>query len=129
MKLYDFMNTEEFKDIQKRSNAVEFVDYFMTVKQDVLNQLDSINLQIGHLKLSIADSEANELLHTNFKEEYGKDNESIRKAHLQKVNESLLLTLSDRQFDKSVLDHQVDILNDLIKSNRMMLKTCNCGDE
>ena len=128
--LYDFMNDPHFKEL---TTAIEYVDYFMTVKQDVLNHLDAVNCAIINSKLNINKTESFELLNCDFKAMYGKDNESIRKAHLQKVNEELYEQLEAYKFQKSVYMNQINILNDMIKSNQLLIQepTCECkhGDD
>lgn len=126
-KLYEFMNDERFKQMD---SAVEYVDYFMTVKQDILVELDSIELRIANTKLHLDLIKADTLLNTNFKELYGKDNEGIRKAHFQKENEELLWVLKDYQITKSEYLSQLEILNDMINANLVLMgeTTCNCGD-
>lgn len=127
-KLYDFMDTEIFKELE---TAVQFVDYFMTVKQDVLIKLDGIQCAITNAEINIAEMEAKELLNTDFKQLYGKDNDSIRKAHLRKINYKLYDQLVGYKYQKTVLNHQLDILNDMIKANMVLMNecTCNCGSD
>lgn len=125
--LYDFMNDPKFNEME---TAVEYVDYFMTIKQDTLVKLDALNCSIINAKLNIAKSEADELLNVNFKEMYGKDNESIRKSHLQKINEELYEQLEGYKYQKSVYMNMLNILDDMIKSNQILLSehTCNCSE-
>lgn len=125
--LYDFMNDPRFSEMEI---AVEYVDFFMTVKQDTLVKLDALNCSIINAKLNIAKSEADELLNVNFKEMYGKDNESIRKSHLQKINEELYEQLEGYKYQKSVYMNMLNILDDMIKSNQILLSehTCNCSE-
>ena len=127
--LYDFMKDPRF---QQMETSLEYIDFFMTVKQDVLVKLDSIQCSITSAKLSISQIEADEILNTDFKKEYGKDNEDIRKAHLKKVTEELQLQLAGYNYQKSVYKNMLDALNDMIKSNQILLgeHTCNChGDD
>lgn len=125
--LYDFMNDPRFSEMEI---AVEYVDFFMTIKQDTLVKLDALNCSIINAKLNIAKSEADELLNVNFKEMYGKDNESIRKSHLQKINEELYEQLEGYKYQKSVYMNMLNILDDMIKSNQILLSehTCNCSE-
>lgn len=125
--LYDFMNDPRFSEMEI---AVEYVDFFMTVKQDTLVKLDALNCSIINAKLNIAKSEADELLNVNFKEMYGKDNESIRKSHLQKINKELYEQLEGYKYQKSVYMNMLNILDDMIKSNQILLSehTCNCSE-
>lgn len=126
-KLYDFMNDPRFSEME---TAVEYVDFFMTVKQDTLVKLDALNCSIINAKLNIAESEAYELLTCDFKGLYGKDNESIRKSHLQKINKELYEQLEGYKYQKSVYMNMLNILDDMIKSNQILLNehTCNCGE-
>ena len=127
-KLYDFMNTEVFNELK---TAVQYVDYFMTVKQDVLIQLDGVQCAITNAEIKIAEMESKELLNTDFKQLYGKANERIEKAHMRKVYHELYDQLVGFKYQKKVLNHQVDILNDMIKANRILMSecTCNCGSD
>ena len=128
-KLYPFMNDPRFQEME---DALQYVDYFITVKQDILIKIDGVQCAITNAKLNIAESEAEELLETNFKEKYGKDNEGIRKAHLQRVNKELYEQLAGYQFQKTVLQNQLNVLNDMIRANQSLIDehycTCNCGD-
>lgn len=126
-KLYDFMTDERF---QQMENAVEYVDYFMTVKQDILVDLDGIELAIANTKLHLDLIKADTLLNTDFKGLYGKDNEGIRKAHFQKENEELLWVLKDYQITKSKCLSQLEILDDMINANLVLMgeNNCKCGD-
>lgn len=122
--LYDFMKDERFKQMD---SAVEYVDYFMTVKQDILIELGSIELVIANTKLHLDLAKADTLLHTNFKELYGKDNEGIRKAHFQEENAQLLWVLKDYTILKTKYLHQIEILDDMIKANSLLMHECNCN--
>lgn len=126
-KLYDFMNDPRFSEME---TAVEYVDFFMTVKQDTLVKLDALNCSIINAKLNISENEAYELLTCDFKGLYGKDNESIRKSHLQKINKELYEQLEGYKYQKSVYMNMLNILDDMIKSNQILLNehTCNCGE-
>lgn len=126
-KLYDFMNDERFKQMD---SAVEYVDYFMTVKQDILVDLEGIELAIANTKLHLDLIKADTLLNTDFKGLYGKDNEGIRKTHFQKENEELLWVLKDYQITKSKCLSQLEILDDMINANLVLMgeNTCKCGD-
>ena len=128
MKLYDFMNDPRFLQME---TAVEYVDWFMTVKQDVLIQLDGVQCAISGAELKLAQLEANELLNTDFKSMYGKANERIEKAHMKKTFAELYEQLEGFKYRRKLLLNQLDILKDLIKSNQILLQdtTCHCGDE
>ena len=98
-KAYNFMADPRFQEL---THAEDFVSYFIGVKQDILIQLDGVECGIANAKLNIASSEAKELLTTDFKELYGKDNESIRKSHLQKVNYELYGQLEGYRYQRKV---------------------------
>jgi hypothetical protein len=128
IKLYDFMNADILDQMDK---AVDFINYFTQVKQDVLIKLDSLNYSLANGQFKLKLLEADTLLNFNFKEEYGKDNEQIRKAHLQKENKELLEQIKDFKYEKSVLEHEVDAINDIIQANMMLLAEhdCKCGEQ
>jgi len=123
--LYSFMKNETVENL---TTPIEFVDYFTCVKQDVLNHLDAVNWSIMNCNLRIKERESEILLNTDFKELYGKANERVEKAHLQKENKELLEQLAKYKHKKRVYENQIIALNDIIKANQILLdeKTCNC---
>jgi hypothetical protein len=127
-KAYNFMADPRFMEI---NYAEDYVSYFIGVKQDTLIQLDAVECGLANAKLNIAQSEAKEILETNFKEVYGKDNEDIRKAHVKKTNKVLTEQLEGYKYQKKVLENQIAVLNDLIDANLVLIGegSCNCqGD-
>lgn len=123
--MYPFMGNPRFQELE---DATEYVDYYMVVKQDTLIQLDAVECGLTNAKINIAQMESKELLTVDFKAEYGKDNESIRKAHLQKINKELYEQLEGYKYQKKVLEHQLNILNDLLDANMILLgeHSCDC---
>ena len=126
---YDFMKDPRFLEME---SSLEYVDFFITVKEDALIKLDAIQCSITNAELSISQIEADEILNTNFKELYGKDNEDIRKAHLKKATKELKFQLAGYKYQQSVYRNMITVLNDLIKTNQILLgeHTCHChGDD
>lgn len=128
LNLYDFMNDPRFLEME---TAVDYIDWFMTVKQDVLIQLDSVNCGIVGAELNLAQLEANELLNTDFKKLYDKANERVEKAHMKKTFKELYEQLEGYKYQRKVLNNQLDILNDMIKANQILLEVnqCKCESE
>lgn len=128
--MYDFMKNEA---VEQLTTAVEYVDYFMILKQEMLGKVDALNWSIMNCVNRVEDMKADILLNTDFKELYGKDNESIRKAHIHKETSELITQLNNYKFQKSAIMNQIDAVNDIIKANQILLAEhqCNCnhGDE
>ena len=122
-KLYPFMADPRFNELD---TAHEYVDFFLTVKQDTLIQLDANECGMTNAKLNIAQREAKQILETDFKTLYGEDNESIRKAHLQKENKELYEQLAGYKYQKKALENQINVLNDLLDANLILLGECSC---
>ena len=127
MKLYDFMDMEIIDQLE---TAVEYADYFIRVKQDILIKLDAVNWSIMNCKLRYEEQKAKILLEENFKELYGKDNESIRNSHIRKLCGELLESLEDYKYRRNVYLNQLDTLNDMISINSKLVadNKCHCKD-
>lgn len=125
MKRYDFMKDERFNEL---TTADEYIDYFITVKQDLLISIDAVNWSIMNCKLRLEERKADIILETDFKELYGKDNEGIRKAHITKENKELIEQLEVYKNNKSHYENQLKVVNEIIEANYVMLtrNTCEC---
>ena len=125
MKLYDFMDMEIIEQLE---TAVDYAEYFIRVKQDILIRLDAVNWSIMNCKLKIEESKSRILLTENFKELYGKDNESIRNSHIRKENSELYDALEDYKYRRNVYLNQINTLDDMITINNIITggNKCNC---
>ena len=117
--MYDFM--EEMPD--ELTTASEYLDYFLHIKQDVSIELDSINWSIMNCKLRTEECKSKIILETDFKELYGKDNESIRKAHINKELAELNKQYEMYKFKKQRCENKLDVIQDIINANMTMVET------
>lgn len=124
MKKYDWMESEAFQNLETSN---DYIDYFIMVKQDVLRSLDAVNWSIAHCKLKFEQCKAKTMLETNFREEYGKDNEDIRKAHIQKEYAELIEQLETYKNNKSYYENQLCVLDDIIEANLVVMSNTTCG--
>lgn len=126
MKKYEWMDNEKLAELQTSN---DFINYFICVKQDLLIKLDSANWSIMNCKFKFEQAKSRNLLETDFKTEYGKDNESIRKAHIQKEYKDILEQLEVFKNNKSHYENQLKLVDDILKANLMLLsasKGCDC---
>lgn len=128
--LYGFMNDERFKGL---NTAIEYVDFFLTVKQDCLIKLDATELALANAKINLEIQKSEILLETNFKSLYGKDNESVRNSYIMQECEELFWQIKDYQIDKKELLNQINILDGMIEANMLLVNQqcdcdCNCGE-
>ena len=124
MKKYEFMESEEFKALE---TSEQYIDYFICVKQDLLRNVDAVNWSIANCKLRYEQCKAKTLLNTDFKELYGKDNESIRKAHIQKEYGDIIQQLETYKNNKSFYENQLCVVDDILEANLIILSNhCGC---
>ena len=128
MQLYDFMDNEKLEELV---TAVEYVEYFTSVKQEVLIKLDAVNWSIINCKHGYEEMKAKILLETDFGELYGKNNDDVRASHIALETKEIRESLEGYKHKRSVYQNQIDTLNDIISINKLILKEsqCNCGDE
>ena len=127
LKLYDFMDNEYFNSLEY---AEQYVDYFMQVKQDLMIKLDGVDWSIINTQKKILSKEAEILLSGfDFKAEYGKDNEAIRKAHIRQETGHYQDILADYKHKKRVLEHKLIAVDDLIESNLLVIANNDCHCE
>ena len=124
MKMYDWMKSEEFEELE---TSMDYVNYFVRVKQDLLIKLDATNWSIANCKLRFEQCKARAILETDFKELYGKDNESIRKAHIRKEYKELIEQLETFKNNKLYYENQLKALKDIIDANMIVLSNNCCG--
>lgn len=126
MKKYEWMDNEKLAELQTSN---DFINYFICVKQDLLKKLDSANWCIMKCKFQFEQSKARNLLETDFKGLYKKDNESIRKAHIQKEYADKLEKIEIYKNNKQHYENQLKLVDDIIKANLIFLsnsKRCDC---
>ena len=111
-KSYEFMETKEHDECKNRKEEIE---YFLKVKMTILNKLDATRTEIVYNKQEIETEKANQLLTTDYKDLYGKDNENIRKAHFRKYNEDKLQKADRLTNQKKQLKNQIDIINNILE--------------
>lgn len=126
IQLYDFMNDPYFQELEF---AQEYLDYFLAVKQDTLIKIDGLNYSIMNAELELENFKSKIILDTDFKELYGKSNERVEKAHIQKECGELISQIKVFKNEKSKLSNQLSVINDMIKSNQLLISepTCNCN--
>ena len=126
IQLYDFMNDPYFQELEF---AHEYLDYFLAVKQDTLIKIDGLNYSIMNAELELENFKSDIILDTDFKGLYGKYNERVEKAHIQKECGELISQIKVFKNEKSKLSNQLSVINDMIKSNQLLISepTCNCN--
>ena len=85
-------------------------------KSHLIDELYDVNCKIMELKQDIDVKEATELLNFNFKTEYGKDNEDIRKSHLTLKFQELHEKLENLKNTEKARKNELSLANSRIQA-------------
>ena len=74
------------------------------------------------LKTDYNEKEVKVLSEFDFKKEYGKDNEKIRKGHIRKLYGDLLEDIEDLELSIKYLNHRINYLKSLIRVKSVIME-------
>lgn len=137
MEEYDFMEIAR-KEIETMDNPLQVLDYWASVKMNLLCKIDSANWSINECTLRLETIKSDIILNTDFKGLYGKDNESIRKAHIQSQTNDLQQEINRLKHKKGVYTNQLSFIEETMSNLRLIIDVyerdycecdCDCKNE
>lgn len=120
------MSSEEVLDVLnstlEKSEPVTIEDYYSEWEK-IVKELSDKEVELINLKEVYSEKEQEILLNTDFKELYGKNNDSIRKNHIKKTLQAMTDAKNDLEISISYLKRRIEFIKSLMNMQRTLLQT------
>lgn len=120
------MSSEEVLDVLnstlERKEPVTIEDYYSEWEK-IIKELSDKEVELINLKEVYSEKEQEILLNTDFKELYGKNNDSIRKNHIKKTLQAMTDAKNDLEISISYLKRRIEFIKSLMSMQRTLLES------
>ena len=120
------MSSEQVLDVLnstlEKSEPVTIEDYYSEWEK-IVKELSDKEVELINLKEVYSEKEQEILLNTDFKELYGKNNDSIRKNHIKKTLQAMTDAKNDLEISISYLKRRIEFIKSLMSMQRTLLES------
>lgn len=106
----------------EKSEPVTIEDYYSEWEK-IVKEVSDKEVELINLKEVYSEKEQEILLNTDFKELYGKNNDSIRKNHIKKTLQAMTDAKNDLEISISYLKRRIEFIKSLMNMQRTLLQT------